>query len=93
MSEIIKLYNRYNDKVYLEHLDGNKWALKGEDNVFLYCRIGFADADNKTIDFVDPSGGPFLAIGGRVKDNKRIVSIEQSPSGYIFTLEDEDNKD
>lgn len=88
----IELYNRYHSKLWLEFVEDNKWILKGDDNAMHYHRIGY-ERNNATINFVDPSGGPFLSVGSTIEDNKKIKSIERSPSGYIFTLEDESKED
>lgn len=41
--------------------------------------IGYFD-DNKTIAFVDPSGGPFLHVGSTLEENKKkILSIDLIP--------------
>lgn len=58
--EKIQLVNRYNDKNFLEYLNGNWWELKEQNPDF--TRLGAGDDNWETIDFVDPSGGPFMQV-------------------------------
>ena len=85
--DIIKLYNRYGDNVYLENLEENKWVLRGGN----YCRIIF-DKSPDDIEAVDPSGGPFLAVGGKVEGKEIIEIVRISKIGFVFTLKDNENK-
>jgi hypothetical protein len=49
-------------------------------------RVGFNE--DKSINFVDPSGGPFMRVGSKW-DNFTIKSIEGIANvGYLFTLEE-----
>ena len=87
MKEIV-LSNRYNDEVKLVHQEGNDYLLHmGGDG---WLRVG--KNNEGEIAFVDPSGGPFLALGHKV-ENKTIEKIEfKQGTGYILTLkEDETN--
>lgn len=52
----IKLNNRDNNNIYLEKLDNEFWKLSGG---LSYYRISENDG---VIDFIDPSGGPFMMI-------------------------------
>ncbi len=84
----IHLYNRYDDNIYLQHYKNDDWLLKGDDGCLQYVRVGFNE--DKSICFVDPSGGPFLSIGTKVND-KVITKIEHIESvGFVLTLKDED---
>lgn len=81
-SKVIKLYNRYDDPTWLEHLEVNKYVLHcGE-----YCRFGYKEEDSQKdlstvfdYAFVDPSGGPFMHIGGEVTsfDEKEKYTIDK----------------
>ena len=84
---VIGLRNRYRQNLYLEEIDTNKWILKGSELALEYLGVNF---DDTGILSVDPSGGPYLAVGDKVPNtSKKILSIEETPAGYIFTLEDE----
>lgn len=61
--------NRYNDKVVFTEVEENVFTFetfnkKGEKSK--YWRTGYNSEDG--IEFVDPSGGPFIAVGSNFKD-------------------------
>lgn len=73
----IKLFNRDGADLYLKNCDVNLWELNVDDKhkyVLEFIRIGYK-SDNKTIDFIDPSGGPYLSVGQRINKNFIIGSI------------------
>ena len=77
------LDNRYGDLIQLIKQDGNIYLLDGDLD---YMRVGFNE--DKSINFVDPSGGPFMRVGSE-RDNFVIKSIEGIANvGYLFTLEE-----
>ena len=88
---VINLYNRYGDKVWLEHQKDKEWLLKfGAKNQSSYMRIIYDVQEDGThlIKAVDPSGGPFLCIG-YVAEGKTVTKIEAiKDRGYVVTLED-----
>ena len=66
ISEKVKLYNRYGDEVNIEFIGNNEFVLNspligGED----YCQASYEKLPNDEIKYysVDPSGGPFIALG------------------------------
>ena len=71
--ERIDLPNRYGDDVHLEHVKEGIYKLVFEDD---YVRLGYEDDD--TIAFIDPSGGPFISVGGYIGDLyiERIENID-----------------
>ena len=77
----IKLPNRYGLPILLEHIKDNDWELK------IPPKNPYRIIGNKgNIRAVDPSGGPFIAIGGKI-ENKIVVNI--SDNGLLITLKDE----
>ena len=77
------LDNRYGDLIQLIKQDGNLYLF---DRDLDYMRVGFNE--DKSINFVDPSGGPFIRVGSKW-DNFTIKSIEGIANvGYLFTLEE-----
>ena len=77
------LPNRYGDLVQLVKQDGNLYLLDGDLD---YMRVGYNE--DKTINFVDPSGGPFMRIDTKF-DNFVVKSIEGIANvGFLFTLEE-----
>lgn len=76
--------NRYGDLIQLIKQDDNIYLLDGDLD---YMRVGFKD-DPKIIDFVDPSGGPFMRVGAKW-DDFEIEKIESICNvGYLFTLKE-----
>ena len=83
----IKLDNRYNANIWLEHIDKDLWELKSQKPEDLqYMRIIFED-DNKSVYAVDPSGGPFLSIGTIVGFEEKYIVKEIFKNGFILRLE------
>lgn len=77
------LPNRYGDLVQLVKQDGNLYLLNGDLD---YMRVGYNE--DKTINFVDPSGGPFLRVGAKW-DDFTIETIEATANvGFLFTLKE-----
>lgn len=54
------LDNRYGDLIQLIKQDENVYLLDGDLD---YMRVGFNE--DKSINFVDPSGGPFMRVGAK----------------------------
>lgn len=69
---------------YLEYLGDNKYKLHAQYED--YCRFIYND-DNTTYYAVDPSGGPFMAVGEFKIDGKVLKSIDIDESGPILTFE------
>jgi hypothetical protein len=84
---VISLGNRYRYKVWLENLEGDRWILKGDYGALNYLTVTFMEDH---ILSVDPAGGPYLAEGEVIAGwGKKITKIEETPEGFILTLEDE----
>ena len=84
--EKIKLDNRYNASIWLEHIDEDLWQLKSQKPEDLqYMRVIY-EKDNKSIYAIDPSGGPFLSIGTIVGFEEKYIIDEIFPNGYIIKL-------
>ena len=62
--DIIKLYNRYRDKVYLKKVTENIYEFRYDDdeNVDNFARFGYDDNPHIPC-FVDPPGGPLVCVG------------------------------
>ena len=66
--KVIKLYNRDGADLRLISEDEKLWKFKVDKKhayIFEYMRYGL-EKDNKTINMMDPSGGPYLTIGSRI---------------------------
>lgn len=80
------LDNRYGDLIQLIKQDGNIYLLDGDLG---YMRVGYND-DN-SINFVDPSGGPFMRVGAEW-DDFTIETINSITNvGFLFTLSERKN--
>lgn len=66
--ERIRLFNRDGADLFLVHNEEERfWHLEvdnGHKYVLNFLRIGYAE-DNKTINFIDPSGGPMIYVGSK----------------------------
>ena len=83
MIETIHLPNRYNERVCLIQLPESN-VLYRLDVECPYLRI--SENEDNTINFVDPSGGPFIDIGYKIS-NKRVVSkIYRDDKNIIIEL-------
>jgi hypothetical protein len=64
----IKLFNRDGADLRLVSEDEKLWTFKVDkkhDYILEYMRYGLEN-DNKTINMMDPAGGPYLTIGTRI---------------------------
>lgn len=75
----IKLNSRYGDENYLKHLKDDTYILESE---FSY-RYG---QTNDGRNFVDPSGGPFIAEGTILEENNRKVKKVEYIKGTGCTI-------
>lgn len=73
----IKLINRDGADLRLVSEDEKLWKFQVDEKhnyVLEYIRVGY-EKDNKTIYMIDPSGGPYLAIGSRIGKDYVIDAI------------------
>ena len=84
----VDYYNRYGDIIVFEKLDDNTIKMSG----FEYSRTGY-NIDNETIEFIDPSGGPYIAVGMNLgnyfntKKDMTIKAIECQPeNGTVLKI-------
>lgn len=73
--ETIILTSRYNDKYKLLKVEDKKYKVDPSMGSF---RAGLIPNDSNHYSFIDPSGGPFLAVGDKVPEanNAIIKSIK-----------------
>jgi hypothetical protein len=84
-----KHLNRYDDEfIFTPNEDGNVlW--EGE---FKYCRFSCDNEDINKITMIDPSGGPYLAVGTQSQwvhpdiKGKIVEGFEKIPTGYKVLL-------
>jgi hypothetical protein len=79
--------NRYGDSYQFTPVDANTVKIEGDLN---YWRFGGKEGEDTVnegdLGFVDPSGGPFLTVGG-VVEGRRIKNIASKADGIFLTLE------
>jgi hypothetical protein len=78
--------NRYGDEYEFIRLDDNKYVVSGE---LKYWRFGGKEGQD-TIDFndlgyVDPSGGPFMAVGSMI-EGRKITRISADDDRVVFEV-------
>lgn len=81
MKPEIQLQSRGNIDNRLVHVEGNKYKLKTDFNY----RTGFDPGDIDIPTFIDPAGGPFMAVGSEI-DGRIIKALH---NGGIIEFEDE----
>ena len=82
----IKLYNRDYAKLYLVSEDNKNWKFEVDDEhkyIFEYMRVGYNE--DETINFIDPSGGPFISVGDNITDAKQVKSIRRVDYKFCIT--------
>jgi hypothetical protein len=67
--------NRYGDEYRFEKVDDNTYTIKGDLKYWRFggCE-GQSEMDMTNLGFVDPSGGPFMSVGGII-EGRKIVRI------------------
>lgn len=83
--ENAKYINRYGDEIIFKKINENQIQMIGGQ----YYRTGYNE--DETINFVDPSGGPFIQVGtdlGRYFGDgiKRVVKSIESNEKIIFNI-------
>jgi hypothetical protein len=67
--------NRYGNEYTFEKINENTYTIKGD---LKYWRFGGREGQNgmdfSDLGFVDPSGGPFIAVGAEI-EGRKIVRI------------------
>ena len=71
-----KLKNRYGDEYWFEKIDDETYVILGELNHWRFGgKEGIEGVNMEDLGFVDPSGGPYIAIGMTIEGKivKRIL--------------------
>ena len=94
MKKIIKLNSRYGGN-YIELLDKNPINDEELDYVLKvsipYIRVIYRPESVRTIEAVDPDGGPFMAIGdSNIVKGYSINKIRDTKEGLIITFRKND---
>lgn len=86
--------NRSGDLIKFEQI--SETEVKMTNYFALGCRAGYNNYETKEIQFVDPSGGPFISVGDSLdklafkgdKKGKIITEIKFADGGIIFTIKE-----
>lgn len=82
----IKLRNRYNEDVGLKLVDEKEGTWK------FYCpdflRVIYSDAESSKVAAIDPSGGPYLSIGGTYSGIKKEKDTEENINFTVDSIDE-----
>lgn len=71
----MKKTNRYGDIYWFKSISDNQYVIEGDLRYWRFGgREGQQSMDMSDLGFVDPSGGPFVAVGGSI-EGRKIVRI------------------
>ena len=78
--------NRYGDEYSFEKVAENTYTIVG-DLKYWRCggKEGQAGIDDQDLGFVDPSGGPFIAVGSQI-NGQEIVRIRAEGESFYFDV-------
>jgi hypothetical protein len=81
--------NRYGTEYMFKKTGDNEYTIKGElDHWRMGGREGVEGVDMNNLGFVDPSGGPFIAVGDKI-EGRKVTNIASNSEGIFFTVEAE----
>ena len=84
----IDFFNRYGSKVFLEQEEGNTYYLKEDKEALMSMIVAYYPIHKKEIIAIDPSGGPYIAIGTIIEDYE-VESITSTKKGFKIKFKDE----
>ena len=79
--------NRYGDEYSFSQVDENTYTIVGALKYWRYGgREGQEQMDFNDLGFVDPSGGPFISVGGTI-EGRKITRIRAEGDYILFEVE------
>lgn len=77
--------NRYGNEYRYEKVNENTYTIVGELSYWRYGgKEGQSEMDFSDLGFVDPSGGPFIAVGGTIEGRKiKKISVVANDDIYF----------
>jgi hypothetical protein len=79
--------NRYGDEYTFEKVDENVYTIVGELKYWRYGgREGQEQMDLNDLGFVDPSGGPYIALGMNI-EGRKVNRIRSEGEKLFFDVE------
>lgn len=88
----VDMKNRYGNEYSFEQVSENIYTIKGDLKYWRYGgKEGQPQMDYSDLEFVDPSGGPFIEVGMNIEGRKIVnISIEgdlDSRPNILFEVE------
>lgn len=78
--------NRYGVEYHFEPVSDNTYTIEGDLDYWRYgAREGQDGMDWSDLEFVDPSGGPFISIGAKI-EGREIVRIYLKDEKIFFEV-------
>lgn len=85
IQRLVLLSNRYKEENYLRQIGDKEYKYEGDTE---YLRIGYSTEDKHKIEYIDPSGGPFLSVGSEVFGIEgKITEIKEVDKDFILKFE------
>ena len=80
--------NRYGNEYHFEKTGDNEYTIKGDLSYWRFGgREGVEGIDMNNLGFVDPSGGPYIAVNDSYIDWRKVTNIASNSEGIFFTVE------
>ena len=81
--------NRYGTEYEFVNLGNDTYTITGDlDHWRFGGREGVEGVNMDDLGFVDPSGGPFIAVGDKI-EGRKVTKIAVNSKGIFFTVEAE----
>lgn len=82
-----KMKNRYGDEYSFSPVNENTYTIVGDLKYWRYGgREGQEKMDYTNLDFVDPSGGPFIQVGMKI-EGRKIIRLSVKNDKILFEVE------
>ena len=82
--------NRYGDEYIFVKTGNNEYTISSGDlNHWRFGGREGVEMDMNNLGFVDPSGGPFIAVNEYYIEGRKVTNIASNSEGIFFTVEAE----
>ena len=78
--------NRYGDEYWFERRGKDVLKIEGGLQYWRYGGKEGSEIDMDDLGFVDPSGGPFIAVGSKIDDGYIVKKIFVNEGGIFFEV-------
>ena len=87
-----KYKNRYGDEYWFQNIKPGRYLFHMTGTSLKYCRYGGHDLqhgiDYNDLGMMDPSGGPYIAIGTQLPIGK-VKKIQRLDGGIVLTVDED----